>query len=186
MLTAFRHENASENNLAFRSSRPTYAIILLALSSLLMCSPAFVFCFISERRSPRSCPGFGRAGTAAPEAVAVVQETVAAAGPLTRTVPVAYYSGGTVTARVNGSQTFKKNQASYIAWFQRHPKPLLLIITRYEADRGQRAYEINEGEAMLMVRGYALPVLLFGVWLLTSARKKSPDFTATAGRASGT
>jgi hypothetical protein len=39
---------------------------------------------------------------------------------------------------------------------------------------GQRAYAINEGEAMSMVRAYALPLLLFGVSLFLLRRRKSP------------
>jgi hypothetical protein len=115
-----------------------------------------------------------KSGPAPPEAVAVVQETIAAAGPLTRAIPVAYYSGVTTELRVTrSSQTSKKKQASYIASFQQHPKPLLLLITYYEDYGGQRAYAINEGEAMFTVRGYSLPLLLLGVSLFLLLRRKS-------------
>jgi hypothetical protein len=112
-------------------------------------------------------------GNAPSEAAAVVQETIAAAGPLKRAVPVAYYSGVTATVRISGSSQTSKKQASYIAWFQEHRKPLLLIITVYEGDGGRRGYEINEGEAVFMVRGYTLPVLLFGVSLFLVRKRKS-------------
>jgi hypothetical protein len=113
-------------------------------------------------------------GTAPPEAVAVVQETIAAVGPLTRAIPVAYYSGVTTEVRVGSLQSSRKKQASYIAWFQKHPKPLLLLITDYEGEGGRRAYAINEGEAVSMVRGYALPVFLFGVALFLVGKRTSP------------
>jgi hypothetical protein len=117
-------------------------------------------------------------GTAPPEAVAIVQEAIAAAGPLTRAIPVAYYSGVTATVRVSGSQTSREIQVSYIAWFQTHPKPLLLLITAYDGDGGRRVYAINEGEPMAMLRGYGLPVVLFGVSLFL-ARKRKPSAPAS-------
>jgi hypothetical protein len=113
-------------------------------------------------------------GTAPQEAIAVVQETIATAGPLTRAMPVAYYSGMTTTVRVSGSQTSKVKQASYVAWFQRRLKPLLLLIAVHEGEQGQKVYEINEGEPMFMVRGYTLPVLVFGVSLFLVRRRNPP------------
>ena len=161
-----------------KSGRPTYAIILLAVSSLWMCATFLPFLY-SVLFPNEDLQGIVHAleerGTAPPEAVAVVQETIAAAGPLTRAVPVAFYSGATVTVRLGGSQKSSKKQGSYIAWFQKHPKPLLLLITRYEGNGGRRAYEINEGEAMFIVRGYALPVLPFVASLFLVRRRKSPD-----------
>jgi hypothetical protein len=113
-------------------------------------------------------------GSAPQEAVAIVQQTIDAAGPLTRAVPAAYFSGMTATVRGSGSSHLsKKRQASYIAWFQKHPKPLVLIITAYEGDGGERAYQINEGDVMFMVRGYTLPVLLFAISLFLVRRRTS-------------
>jgi hypothetical protein len=152
-------------------------IILLVLSSLWMCAtflPLLYFVLLPDHDLRGIVLALEERGTAPVEAAAVVQETVAAAGSLTRAVPVAYYSGVTATVRVSGSQTSKIKQASYIVWFQKHPKPLLLLITRYEGDGDQTGYSINEGEPMFMMRGYALPVLLFGLSLFLVRRKKTP------------
>jgi len=162
--------------LFFKSSRPTYAIIMLALSSLWMCATflPLLYSVVFPNEDLRAVVyALEERGNAPPDAVAVAQETIAAAGPLTRAAPVAYYSGVTATVRISGSSQTSKKQASYIAWFQKHPKPLLLIITVYEGDGGRKGYEINEGEAMFMVRGYTLPVLLFGVSLFLVRKRKS-------------
>jgi len=125
--------------LVSKSGRPTYAIILLAVSSLWMCA-TFLPLLYSIVFPNEDLQGIVNAleerGTAPPEAVALVEKTIAEAGPLTRAVPVAYYSGMTATVRVSGSQKLSTKQGSYIAWFQKHPKPLLLLITRYEEGVG--------------------------------------------------
>jgi hypothetical protein len=160
-----------------KSGRPTYAIIFLAISSLWICAvflPLLYSVVFPNKDLQAVVYALEERGSAPPEAADVVQETVAAAGPLTRTVPIAYYSGVTATVRIGGSEKLSKKQGSYIAWFQKHPKPLLLLITRYEGGGGRKGYEINEGEPMFMVRGYALPVFLFGVSLLVARRRKSP------------
>ena len=160
-----------------KSGRPTYAIILLALSSLWICAVFFPLLYsvvLPNKDLQAVVYALEERGSPPPEAADVVQETIAAAGPLTRVVLVAYYSGVTATVRIGGSEKLSRKQSSYIAWFQKHPKPLLLLITRYEGDGGRKGYEINEGEPMSMVRGYALPVLLFAVSLLLGRRRKSP------------
>jgi hypothetical protein len=164
---------------ALKSSRPTYAIILLALSSLWMCAvflPLLYSVVLPNADLHAIVSALEGRGTAPPEAAGIVQETIAAVGPLTRAIKVGYYSGVTATVRVSGSNTSEKvKQASYIAWFQKPPKPMIVAITRYERDGGQRAYGISEVDPVSLVRGYALPVLLFGVSLFLVRRRKSPS-----------
>lgn len=165
--------------LALKSSRPTYAIILLALSSLWM-SALFLPLLYSLVLPNADLQGIVYAleerGTAPPEAVDIVQETIAAVGPLTRAIRVGYYSGVTATVRVSGPNTsVKVKQASYIAWFQKPPKPMLVAIARYESDGDHKAYRISRVEPASLVRGYASPVLLFGVSLFLARGRKSPS-----------
>jgi hypothetical protein len=158
-----------------KSSRPKYAIVLLVLSSLWMGAiflPLLYSVVFPDRNLRGFVDGLEARGTAPAEATTVVQETIAAVGTLTRAVPVAYYSGITTTVRLKGSESSRQKRASYIAWFEKHPKPLLIQITLYEAD-GHTAYSIDEGEPMVLVRGYSLPILFFGVSLFLVRRKKS-------------
>src|SRR5216684_6694073 len=177
MLIAFSPRRCFGALSVFKSGRPTYAIVLLALSTLWMCA-TFLPLVFSVLFPNRDLQGVVHAlegrGSAPQEATAVVQETVAAVGPLTRAVPVAYYSGMTATVRVSGSKTPKEKQASYVAWFQKRPKPLLILITVHKDEQGHNLYEISEGEPMFMVRGYALPVLAFGVTLFLARRRRLP------------
>jgi hypothetical protein len=117
--------------------------------------------------------------TAPPESAPVVQQVVAAAGILKRTVPVGYYSGVTATVRLNGvSQTTRVRQAIYLAWFEKLPKPVLIGMTQYESD-GVRRYEIAEVESATIVRGYSFPLLGFGIALYLVVRRKPQDVAAT-------
>ncbi|MFI5107234.1 MAG: hypothetical protein ACHP78_00140 [Terriglobales bacterium] len=69
---------------------------------------------------------------------------------------------------------------SYLAWFQKIPKPLILLINRYESD-GVLHYEIAEAEGGLVtfVRGYVLPLLALGVSLYLVHRRKSLNNSAS-------
>jgi hypothetical protein len=66
------------------------------------------------------------------------------------------------------------SQAIYIAWFQRRPKPMLVSIALYENDQGQKAYGIGEVATLTVVRGYGVPVALFGASLFLMRKRKSP------------
>ena len=164
--------------MALKWNRPTYAIILLALSSVWMCTvflPLLYSVVLPESDLHAIVSALEGRGTAPAGAAGIVQETIAAVGPLTRAIKVGYYSGVTATVRVSGSNTSEKvKQASYLAWFQKPPKPMLVAITRYERDGGQRAYGISEIEPVSLIRGYTLPILLFGASLFLVRERKSP------------
>jgi hypothetical protein len=85
---------------------------------------------------------------------------------------------------LNGShapERIKESQVTYIAWFQKRPKPMVMAITLYENDGGQKAYGISEGNPVILVRGYGAPILLFGVALVLARRRKS-SFVTGPGR----
>lgn len=163
--------------MAFKSSRPTYAIILLALSTLWLCAiflPLLYSVLFPNDDIRGVVQALEERGTAPPEAAAAVQEAIAAVGPLKRAIQVAYYSGATASVQINGSHTSEIiKQINYIAWFQQPPKLMLISITRYERDGGERAYAIRGGDPTILVRGYALPLLLFGGSLFLTRRRKS-------------
>src|SRR4029077_16309601 len=105
-----------------RSGRPIYAIIVFALASLWMCA-TFLPLLYSTAFPNRDIQGVVHAleerGTAPREAASSVRGAIASAGPLTRVVPIAYYSGRTTTLQAGGSRTIRKKQASFLAWFQK-------------------------------------------------------------------
>jgi hypothetical protein len=162
-----------------KSSRPTYAIIPFVVSSLWMCAiflPLLYSVAFPNGAIQEVIDALKERGTAPPESVAAVQETIEAAGPLKRAFKVAYYSGATTTVGISGPRTSQKvNQSWYVAWLQKLPKPILMTITRAESDGDHRAYRISKAEPFSLGRGYALPVLLFAVSLFLVGRRKSAD-----------
>jgi hypothetical protein len=170
--------------LVFKSNRPTYAIILFVLSGLFMCAtflPLLYSLVLPNANLLGVVSALKERGTPPPESATLVQQVIASAGPLTKAIEVGYYSGETTTFHLSGSHASEKVkvlQATYVAWFQMRPKPMLMAITRYESDAGQSAYQISEGDPAGLVRGYALPVLLFGVSLFLLRRRKSPASTS--------
>lgn len=114
-----------------------------------------------------------------PESAKVIQESIAAAGYLGRAIPVGYYSGVTTTFHRNGPQPPERIQvlqSTYIAWFQKHPKPIVLAITRYDHDGDPTQYSVTQGNPVGLVRAYMLPISLFGVSLfLVRTRKSRPS-----------
>ena len=82
----------------------------------------------------------------------------------------------TATLHLGGSHSpeqTKVSQATYIAWFQKRPRPVLVAITLYANDEGQKAYGISEVDPAHVVRAYAVPLFLLGVSLFLVRKRKS-------------
>jgi hypothetical protein len=52
-------------------------------------------------------------------------------------------------------------------------KPMLVAITLYANDEGQKAYGISKVDPAVIVRAYAAPVFLLGVSLFLVRKQKS-------------
>ena len=168
-----------ERTLIFRPTAPRYTIVLLMLSVFFLGTTFLPFLysvvFPNEGISGVLSALEGRAAPL-PESAQVVQESIDAAGYLGRAIPVGYYSGITATFHRNGPQPperFHVLQSTYIAWFQKHPKPIVLAITRYDHDGYQTQYSVTQGDPVGLVRAYVLPILLFGVSLFLVCTRKS-------------
>jgi hypothetical protein len=109
------------------------------------------------------------------KAAAIVQKTLEQGGLLGRAIHVGHYAGGSVILQNNASHTMSKTEDSYIAWFQKIPKPILLAVRRYKVDGALQAYEIGSGEATsFLVRAYAPPLLAWAVSLYLVSKRRSP------------
>jgi hypothetical protein len=65
---------------------------------------------------------------------------------------------------------------TYIAWFSKIPKPLLLMVKRYSEDGEVQKYEIGSAEsAMPLVRAYGLPLIALAVSIFFVTKRKSPS-----------
>jgi hypothetical protein len=179
MLVAFAGPVRERTALAFKSGRPTYAIILLALSILFLGTTFLPFLYsilFPNDDLQRVVSALEDRGAPPLDADSVVQEAKNAAGLLTKAIPVGYYSGMSARFHLNGSpspERIKESQVTYIAWFQKRSKPMVMAITLYENEGGQKAYGISEGNPVILVRGYGVPILLFGVALFLARKRKS-------------
>lgn len=109
------------------------------------------------------------------QAASAIQQTIIAVGPMQRAVQVGYYSKVTLTLQLGAKRKEKRTQASYIAWFQKVQKPILLILERNETDGVVQGYVIAEGEPMSIARSFAAKLLLFAFSLYMVIRKRAPD-----------
>jgi hypothetical protein len=107
---------------------------------------------------------------ASPNTANAVEEIIDQVGPLQRAIPVGYYRGISATLHYNDSHIGKTTQVSYVAWFQKTPRPTLLLITKSERDGVLSGYQLEEGAAMSLVVTYALPLVMltFSFLLLKS------------------
>jgi hypothetical protein len=62
-----------------------------------------------------------------------------------------------------------------IAWFEKHPKPVLVAFACYERGDGQKAYGISEVNPFVVVRDYAFPICFFGLSLFLARKRKPPS-----------
>ena len=81
-----------------------------------------------------------------------------------------------------------KTQDSYVAWFQKIPKPILLIVLRHRTDGVVQDYEIESGEpSNYLARAYVPPLLSWFVSFYLVRKRKSPllsDHAAVGDQAS--
>ena len=80
----------------------------------------------------------------------------------------------------NNSHSTRKTQVAYVAWFQKLPKPILLLITQSETDGVFQGHRLVEGEPMSLVGGYAFPLVIFAFSLPLFRLRKSRILTETA------
>jgi hypothetical protein len=153
---------------------------MFALSILFMCAtflPLLYSVLLPNDDLERFVNALKYGGTAPLDADAVVEQTKAAVGSLTKAIQVAYYTGGTVRVNLTGPQhpeQMKVVQATYIAWFEKQPKPMLVAITMYLGDAGQKTYGISQANGASILRGYAVPLVLFAVSLFLVRKRKPP------------
>jgi hypothetical protein len=165
--------------MASKSRRPIFAIILLVLSIFFLCAtflPFFYSILFPNEDLQRMVLAL-QDRTAPPlDADTVIQEAKQAAGTLTRSIQIGYAAGNTIRYHLGGTEKpehFHQSQATYVAWFQKRPKPILIAISVYENEAGRKAFGINEVDPVGIVRGYLLPIAIFIVALVIVRRKKS-------------
>jgi hypothetical protein len=169
--------------LALKSGRPVYAIVLVALSTLFMAATflPFLYSILSPNLDIERFVAALKDSDEAPlDPDSVVEQTKGAVGSLTRVIQIGYYSETSIGFHLSGSRApehIHTSQATYIAWFQRHPKPMLVSVTLRANDEGQKAYGISEVAPITLVRGYGVPVALFGAALFLVRKRKSPGAT---------
>ena len=174
-------ETELENNLAFKTSRPIYGIILLLVSAFFMCTTFLPFLY-SVVFPNENLQGFIAAleGREPPplDSDTVVQQTIATVGALKRTIRIGYSYQSTTRIHYAEPRTTEKiavSQDVNIAWFEKHPKPVLVAFACYERSDGQKAYGISEVSPLMVVRSYAFPICFFALALFLARKRKPPS-----------
>lgn len=164
----------------FRLSLRVFIIGLLVLSSLWVAATLLPVLY-SVLFPPRDIQVIVRAleGKGSPPpgpGTTVVTETMAEAGPLRRALQVGYHTEVSATFRLNNSHTSETTQVSYVAWFQKIPKPILLLVERTEMDGVLQGYRINQGAPMSLVGSLAFPLVVFAFSLVLFLKRNSAMF----------
>ena len=147
-----------------RISLRAFCILLLIIASLWLLAVLAppVYCWFAPPKDFQAVvQALENRGAAPVSAASAVQQTVAVAGPLRRALQIGYYARAQATVRVNERHLEKESQASYIAWFQNLPHPILLILQKQQIDDGAEDYQIAQGDPKGLLRGFALPFLAF-------------------------
>jgi hypothetical protein len=108
-----------------------------------------------------------------PKAAAVVQTALDGGGRLGRVIHVTHYAAVGATFR-GDSHRMRMTEDSYLAWFQKIRRPILLVLRRYELDGTLQGYEIGSAEATRLVPVYGFPLVAFAVSLYLVRKRKSP------------
>jgi hypothetical protein len=103
-------------------------------------------------------------------AAPAVQQINAQVGILRKAFRVGYHVGASAALSAKGSNTSKTVQISYIAWFEKRPAPMLLLVERSESNGAVQEYDIEEGAPMSLVAAYAYPLVFFAFSLFVARR----------------
>jgi hypothetical protein len=157
---------------------------MLLVSVLFMCTTFLPFLY-SVVFPNENLQGFITAleGRAPPpiDSDMVVQRTIAVVGPLKRNMKIGY--GYQVITQIPYAEPrtiekIKVSQEFHIAWFEKQPKPMVVAFACYEHGNGQNDYGINEVNPVVVVRGYAIPLVFFVVSLFLARKRKHSDSTS--------
>ena len=158
-----------------KSSLRRFWLLVLVLSTLWAAAvfAPFLYSVLSPATDIRAIVHAlqGR-GFPPPQATATVHEVLDVGGLLGRVIHVAHYTGGAVKFEDHASHTMTRTEDSYIAWFQKSPRPILLVVRRIELDGNPPDYEVGSLEdASFLARAYAPPFVSLVVSLY-AVRKK--------------
>jgi hypothetical protein len=144
-------------------------IVLLVLSSLWMAATVFplfyslLFPNADIRHIVRALEG---RETLSGDMAPLVQQVTGSAGPLKRAVQVAAYFSEEY--RVRAPRRTKTTEISYLAWFEKRPKPTILVVTRTEVEGSWVRVQTDEASLFGALRVYLLPasfIALSVYWL---------------------
>jgi len=154
----------------------TFWIILLVLSSLWVLA-VFGPLFYSLLSPVMDLQSIVRAlqgnGTPPIQAMAAVQQVFKQGGRLGRVIQVAHYVGFAATFQYGVSHTTRRTENTYLAWFEKIPRLILLIVRRYDTDGALQGYEIGSGEAVTLLIPLGLPLLAWVVSFLLVRKRRS-------------
>jgi hypothetical protein len=162
----------------FKLNLRTFWIVLLVLTSLwvLAVFGPLLYSVLSPTTDLRAIVlALQRRGPPPPNAAPLVQQIFEQGGLLGRAIHVGHYAGGSVALQNGASHTMSEIADSYIAWFQKIPKPMMLVVRRDSADGILQDYKIDSGDVTAFLsRGFIPPLLSWAVSLYLVLKRKSP------------
>jgi len=115
------------------------------------------------------------------KAETIVQQVLEQGGTLVRAIHIGHYAGGSVVHQYGASHTTTKVSDTYIAWFRKIPRPILLVVQRYNEDGVLQRYEVQSADSISpMARVYALPLIALAVSIFLVRKRKSPMLNGPA------
>lgn len=160
-----------------KTKRPIYVIILFVVSTIYMgvfFLPLLYSVVFPNADIEQVIGALKEGGIASMDAEAVVEQAKAALGPLTKAIQVGWGYNASKQYHLAGSHeqnTISATSYIYLAWFAKTPKPIVMGITLYENDAGQKAYRISQLSGILLARQLAIPLSLFSVSVLLMFRR---------------
>ena len=91
----------------------------------------------------------------------LIQVTVNRSGQLRRAIQVSASYSASSEYTFGESHTTRQTALSYLAWFEKRPKPTILVIERTEIDGSQLRFNLNEGRPVVTFLIYFFTVVAF-------------------------
>ena len=154
---------------------PVFFVVLFSLWTVAVYLPLFYSLSFPNRDIQHLIGALQGREPARQELSSYVQNTINSYGHLKRAIRIGAYYGASAEYKAKKSHTSKETEYSYLAWFEKRPKPTIFVVNLSEIDKSLLRFNMSEGEPLGLVRAAILPPLACSFCLYWFRRSRAPD-----------
>lgn len=157
---------------------PTFFLVLSGLWTAGTFFPLFYSLAFPNHEIQHLIGALGGHESPRQELSSFVQNVVSSSGYLTHAIRVTAYYVASAEYNQGKSHTSKETEFSYLAWFEKRPKPTILVVNVTELDAATVRFNVWENEPIGLARILLLPLGSLALSLYWFRRRKTRKQTS--------